>query len=38
MLKKQQSPRTLKTNYINDQGKPLPFRGGGGSLPNGQNY
>jgi len=31
----QTSPRTLKESQLNCQGRPLPLRGGGGSLPHG---
>ena len=31
----QRSPRTLREGQLNGQGRPLPLRGGGGSLPNG---
>ena len=31
----QASPRTLNAAQLNCQGRPLPFRGGGGSLPHG---
>lgn len=31
----QAPPLCLKTDYINGQGKPMPIRGGGGSLPHG---